>query len=49
VIRERGFSYSEMGRLADVQPSQIGRFMRGKRGLTSDSLDRICAGLGLAL
>ena len=49
VIRERGLSYSEVGRLARVQPSQIGRFMRGERGLTSDSLDRICTGLELVL
>jgi transcriptional regulator with XRE-family HTH domain len=49
VIRDRGLSYSEVGRLAGVQPSQIGRFMKGERGLTSDSLDRICIALGLEL
>lgn len=48
-IRDSGLSVREIGRRADVDPGQLHRFLGQERGLTTDTLDRIAAALGLRL
>lgn len=48
-IAESGASLRELSRKTDLYPSQLSRFMRGERGLTTGSLDRLAAYLGLKL
>src|SRR4051794_6845041 len=49
IITERNLSNSEVARLCGVPVSTISRFMRGERGLVSESFDRLCLGLDLML
>src|SRR4051812_43455385 len=46
---EGGVSIYRLGRMAGVDPSLISRFLSGRRGLTSPTLDRVAASLGLVL
>jgi transcriptional regulator with XRE-family HTH domain len=39
----------EIGRLADIGPDQVSRFLRGERDLTLKTAARICKALGLEL
>jgi len=49
LIRERGESLAEIGRQTGVSHTVLSRFLRGERGLTTFSLDRLCEYLGVAL
>ena len=48
-IAGHGLSLNEVARRAGIQPSQVSRFMRGERGLTTESLDKLAEVLGLEL
>ena len=49
VLRERGISLRELGRLADVDDGQLARFLDRKRGLTTTTIDRLAEVLGVRL
>jgi transcriptional regulator with XRE-family HTH domain len=49
VIRDRGLSAAEVGRLADVDESSVSRWLAGKRGLALDPFDRILDALKLRI
>lgn len=49
IIRNHEMSRYAICRAADVDPSQLHRFLNGKGRLTTDSLDRIGKALGLRL
>ena len=48
-IRSSGRTYYDLGHHAQVDPSLVSRFVRGRRGLTTKSLDAIAGELGLRL
>jgi transcriptional regulator with XRE-family HTH domain len=48
-IRQRGGSLAGIGRETGVNHAALSRFLRGERGLSTRSLDRLCAYLGLEL
>jgi plasmid maintenance system antidote protein VapI len=48
-IRSTGVSYHELGEIAGVHPSQISKFMKGERGLSSLSIGRLVDALGCPL
>ena len=48
-IRDSGLSAYALGKLADVDPHQISRFLDGRRGLTANTIDRLAEALGLRL
>jgi DNA-binding Xre family transcriptional regulator len=48
-ISTSGRNLKELGQECGVDASQLSRFMRGQRGLTTDSLDKLCAALHLKL
>jgi len=48
-IGERGESLAEIGRQTGVSHTVLSRFVRGERGLTTASLDRLCEYLGVEL
>jgi transcriptional regulator with XRE-family HTH domain len=48
-ITDSGRNLKELGEESGVDASQLSRFMRGERGLTTDSLDKLCDTLGLRL
>ncbi len=48
-ISGSGRNLKELGQASGVDPSQLSRFMRGERGLTTESLDKLCGVLGLRL
>ena len=45
-IESTGVSYKELGEASGVHPSQISKFMKGERGLSSLSIGRIVDALG---
>jgi hypothetical protein len=47
--RAKGTSLEELGRQWEVDPTVLGRFLRGQRGLNTETSDRICQGLSLVL
>jgi transcriptional regulator with XRE-family HTH domain len=49
VIESRGLTLAELGKLADVDPTVIGRFLSGERDLRLATADKIAAALGLRL
>jgi hypothetical protein len=49
IIESSGQSWYRIAVESGVQQSSLSRFMRGERGLTTDSLDKIGAVLGLEL
>ena len=49
VIESRNLSLAELGKLADVDPAIIGRFLSGQRDLRLATADKIAAALGLRL
>ena len=49
LIDARGLTAYELGKLADVDPSVIGRFLRDERTPRLDTVDRIAAALGVRL
>jgi hypothetical protein len=49
VLRERGISLRELGRLADVDDGQLARFLDRERSLTLGTVDRIAEVLGVRL
>jgi plasmid maintenance system antidote protein VapI len=48
-IRTSDLTHYEIAKRAGIAASAIGRFISGERGLTTDSCDRICRVLNLAL
>jgi transcriptional regulator with XRE-family HTH domain len=48
-VRETGQTMTEIARRSGVSLSQVSRFMRGERDLTGDSINKLCAALGLKL
>lgn len=44
-----GLSYSEIGRKADVHPSQVSRICRGQFKSVSQNVVQICSALGLSI
>jgi transcriptional regulator with XRE-family HTH domain len=48
-LAARPESLAEIGRASGVNQAALSRFLRGERGLTTASLDRLCAYLGLEL
>ena len=48
-IGDCGLSVRELGRRAEVDPGQIHRFLGATRGLTTETVDRLAAELGLRL
>ena len=48
-IRRSGQSLCQLGARCKVNDAQLSRFMRGERGLTTATVDRLCAYLGLEL
>lgn len=48
-IEESGMSRYEISRLAQVQQSQLSRFVNDKRSLTLEAVDRLAECLGLEL
>ena len=48
-IGERDESLAEIGRRTGVDHSMLSRFLRGERGLSTKSLDRLCKYLGVEL
>lgn len=49
VIESRGLTHTELGRLAGVDPTVIGRFASGEREIRTGTLDKIANALGLRL
>jgi transcriptional regulator with XRE-family HTH domain len=49
VIAGRRLSAYSVGQAAGVNPAIVSRFVSRERGLTSDSLDKIAAALGIRL
>ena len=49
VIKARRLTGYGVAKDADVAPSVVNKFLRGERGLTLDSFERICSALGLTL
>lgn len=48
-VQASGITYSQLAKEANVDPSQVGKFMAGKRGLTTESVGRILDALGCTL
>jgi len=48
-IRESGLKKLELSRRAKVDNSQLSRFMRGQRGLSTPTIDRLAKVLGLRM
>jgi transcriptional regulator with XRE-family HTH domain len=48
-VRGTGHTLTEIARRSGVSLSQLSRFMRGERDLTGDSINKLCAALGLRL
>ena len=48
-IEASGLSLNELGKQADINHSQLSRFMRAERGLTLEAATRLCEVLGLQL
>lgn len=46
-IAESGLSLREIGRRSGLPNPVVSRFVSGERGVTSETLDRLIAGLGL--
>ena len=49
VIESRGLTLAELGKLADVDPTIIGRFLSGERDLRLATADKIATAFGLRL
>jgi transcriptional regulator with XRE-family HTH domain len=45
----RGVTQLELARLAKVSPTSVAEFELGKRFLRSDTIDRLCAALGVTV
>ncbi len=48
-ISERPESLAQIGRATGVSHAALSRFLRGKRGLSTKSVDRLCKYLGVEL
>jgi transcriptional regulator with XRE-family HTH domain len=48
-VKNSGQTMTEIARRSGVSLSQVSRFMRGERDLTGDSINKLCAALGLRL
>ncbi len=48
-ITASGVSLTRLARAADIAEGALSRFMRGERGLTTGTLDKLCGTLGLEL
>ena len=48
-LKDSGQTTSELQDATGVDRSVLSRFMRGERGMTTPSLDSLCAHLGLRL
>jgi transcriptional regulator with XRE-family HTH domain len=49
VIESRGLTLAELGKLAEVDPTVIGRFLSGEREIRSGTLDKIAVAMGLRI
>jgi len=49
VIERRGLTAYAVGQLADVDPGQVSRFLRGQRDLRLGTADKLAVALGLCL
>jgi transcriptional regulator with XRE-family HTH domain len=49
IIEARGLTAYAAGRLADVDPGVVSRFMTGERDIRMDTADRLASALGLRL
>lgn len=49
IIRARGLTAYSLGKSAAVDHRVIDRFLRGERGITGETFDRLAAALGLRL
>ena len=48
-IRASGQSLLQIATACGIDDGMLSRFMRGKRGLTTKTLDKVCAHIGLEL
>jgi plasmid maintenance system antidote protein VapI len=48
-ILQSGRSLSELGRATGVATAILSRFVRGQRGITNETVDKLCRELGLEL
>jgi hypothetical protein len=48
-IRDSGIGIRELGRMAEIDPSRISRFMRGERSIDVIAASAICQALGYGL
>lgn len=49
IVRARGLTPYAVAQAAGLSPSVVSRFMNAERQLTTDTLDAVCAALGLEL
>lgn len=49
VIESRGLTLAELGKLSEVDPTVIGRFLSGEREIRTGTLDKIATALGLRI
>jgi transcriptional regulator with XRE-family HTH domain len=49
IIKTRNLTPYAVSRAAGVAPSVVTRFVNGERGLSADSMDAVCAALGVRL
>jgi transcriptional regulator with XRE-family HTH domain len=48
-IRKDGRSLNQIGKLSGVDAARLSRFLRGKRDLTFEAVEKVCRLLGLVL
>ncbi len=46
-IWKQGFQQAELARRVGLSPAQVSRFLKGERGLSLESIDRLMEALGL--
>ena len=48
-IWKQGFQQAELARRVGLSPAQVSRFLKGERGLSLESIDRLMEALGLEI
>jgi transcriptional regulator with XRE-family HTH domain len=48
-MRRSGLNLVQLSELSGVSAAQLSRFLNAKRGLNTDTVDRLCTALGLQL
>ena len=46
---KQGFQQAELARRVGLSPAQVSRFLKGERGLSLESIDRLMEALGLEI